>query len=667
MRNVSSVLPFCSEMEMYLDLDCCQSQTKYFFAFVIIFVQDQPHGSEDEQDFAHSQQDSPYNTRQKKTSSKSSRSHPTKHSSSPIKKPRGRRKRSSGSKRSRSPSQSDDDSVQEKENRRANRHQQSPTLEELARRNMAPSKETKLKNANAENKALREQLAALQAQIGANGGQVAPPGGQVAGQVAPPGVQVATNGGQAAAVAPAGVQFPPNGGQALAAAAGQVATNGVQAINAAGQPINAAGQPLNQYEIVGVVPRGWNEVASGQGLTYAGVQTRQSTAVAAAPQATASVKPFVQDQQELHDALYKVRNGKLKGDKKRLWGKTQIVIREAVKDHFFRRTQFIPNNTMKRKLTIMILDHLNIVGLVGNTPEIKKARDEWIEAFQDCVMYEFNETRVYVNGQVKDHWFEAARRDEELDGDGWPTLEELEACFNRTIDINTPRGFKVMEFYWDVLLPKAPGNTHGWSEERRHYTTIMESKVTTKDGSKQWTVTPSVEAFMMLCIKNNYKRWKLQYKVQFGAEYKQFNGMDQCVLTAKKYDHLTEDVVEEENYTTKNGVEKTRVVLKGPSFRTLYTSDKGQKAFHGWSDEGRKQLKADTKIAHDLRKGEAGKATLAFEKKFLELLRAKLKLTKSNKQDQQAANKRARMMTGLDAASRAALEEEEEEEMDDIR
>ena len=91
---------------------------------------------------------------------------------------------------------------------------------------------------------------------------------------------------------------------------------------------------------------------------------------------------------------------------------------------------------------------------------------------------------------------------------------------------------------------------------------------------------------MMLCIKNNYSRWRKQYRVMYDQEFKEFNGMDQCVLSAKKYDSLTEDSMEAETYTAKNGVQKTRVLLKGPSFRTLYTSEKGQKAFHGWSDAG---------------------------------------------------------------------------------
>jgi hypothetical protein len=343
------------------------------------------------------------------------------------------------------------------------------------------------------------------------------------------------------------------------------------------------------------------------------------------------------------------------------WGKTQIVIREAIRDEYWRRIKFISNKSTQRSLTVSILDYLQIDGLMGDSPEAKKKREDWIEAYMPCVLFEHNEARVYANGQVKEKLFDYQNKVKNDPGKEWPTLDEIEACFNRTIDLDTDRGVHVMTVYWDVMLPKACCNKHHWGETRRYYKTIMESQMKTWQGNMTYTVTPSTEAILMLCCKNNWVRWKKQFEVMYDkVKYPGCYEEDQVVLTAKKWDHLTVDQVNVETYTDRNGVQKERVELKGPSFRTLYTNEKGQKEFHGWNEEGLKQYRAYNKQAKKLREGDNAATTLAFEKKFLKKFRAKKNLTEANIDAQRKANKKAKTNHVL-----AAEEVESAEEMED--
>jgi hypothetical protein len=343
------------------------------------------------------------------------------------------------------------------------------------------------------------------------------------------------------------------------------------------------------------------------------------------------------------------------------WGKTQIVIREAIRDEYWRRIKFISNKAIQRSLTESVLDYLQIDGLMGDSPEAKKKREDWIEAYMPCVLFEHNEARVYANGRVKDYLFDYQNKVKDEPGKEWPTLDELEACFNRTIDLNTDRGVHVMTVYWDVMLPKACCNKHHWGETRRYYKTIMESKMKTWEGKMTYTVNPSTEAILMLCCKNNWTKWKKQFEVMYDkVKYPGCHHVDQVVKTAKMWDYLADDKIETEDHTDRNGIKKKRVVLKGPSFRTLYTNEKGQKEFHGGNEEGLNQYNAYNQQAKKLREGDQAATTLAFEKDFLEKLRAKKNLTEANSDAQRKANKKAKTNHTL-----AAVEEEKVEEMED--
>ena len=168
----------------------------------------------------------------------------------------------------------------------------------------------------------------------------------------------------------------------------------------------------------------------------------------------------------------------------------------------------------------------------------------------------------------------------------------------------------------------------------------------------------------MLCIENNYTRWKKQYDIKYDqVNYKKFNNMEQSVKTAKKYANLKQDTITVEKWKDKNGLERERVALAGPSFRSPFTCDKGQHQFHGWNDLGTNRYNELRKANKTLREGPKKADTLAFEKAFLTKLKASLRITENDKESQKRANKRAKKTSGMTpdelAAANAVAEMED--------
>ena len=87
-----------------------------------------------------------------------------------------------------------------------------------------------------------------------------------------------------------------------------------------------------------------------------------------------------------------------------------------------------------------------------------------------------------------------------------PKTGTILACTMRKIDLTKPTQADVWQWYVDVLLPKAAGNTHDWALDKRGYHTI--STAAPQDKPKAFYMQPSTEAFLLTTYQGNFAKWE---------------------------------------------------------------------------------------------------------------------------------------------------------------
>jgi hypothetical protein len=183
----------------------------------------------------------------------------------------------------------------------------------------------------------------------------------------------------------------------------------------------------------------------------------------------------------------KVRRACSKIIKKRLWPNTKFV-------------------TSERQLTNLANKVWNELpkDLWGYTEQDK---EPFMRMYRDFMGTVINGQRTIVTGDLKKKAF--TWMDNHFDTDKetnkktavLPTLEQITRCSVRDIDDGL---HEIFDWYIDSLLPSVVGNQYDFCKSKRFFTNC--SAVTLPKSPKK-LITPSTEAFLVVCWANYRKKW----------------------------------------------------------------------------------------------------------------------------------------------------------------
>ena len=398
----------------------------------------------------------------------------------------------------------------------------------------------------------------------------------------------------------------------------QMLQNQVAANN--GQPANA--NMANMLQMM---------QASMAGSAHVAPETNNNARNAAAPKRKAA--PYAPDEGQLANELEIAKAAKMHKDAKtKGQSQMEVLIKQVIKRDVWRAVKLAYGEKKQRKAAELCLSALNLRDFQGNSNEVKKRRQDWVDNYFRVVTGQTNEHRGYVQTQIRG----AALKYMEANDGNFPPVEKLLACLERKIDLDNEEDAKVFEVYWDTLIPKAAGNKHDWNTAHSHYVRMCDGAPPNKPHSLY--VTPSTEAFLVAVCESNEERWAETYRqkqlnpgkqVYFCPDWDPKKGEPPLVSADGKY-----------------------VYAYGDKFFGKYTdANKGQSRNPGWTKAGRDRL---IELAALNKEARAKPQTLALEQAFLDKLRAKYGLT-CHSQEEENRNKRRKN-------KKAKVVEEEEEE-----
>ena len=290
------------------------------------------------------------------------------------------------------------------------------------------------------------------------------------------------------------------------------------------------------------------------------------------------------------------------GKKRKIADTVKNILRKAMKGHVFRHTKFVSSDEQCTKLVYMILKTADANGCftqVNGKFEPTPYGKQLAETYSTHILQLLNQIRQYASNQIKGVFFSYWDYHKKvIPIDTKAILKVLQ----RDEDLDTD----LFEFYWDQLLPRAEGNAKTWPESLRYFGCICD--FAPQDEPTKPYITPSTEAWLVLCIENCASRWPVLYKE------KQENPGGKLVYskTAKvaKPGYKVVDTSANKEYVGK-----------------YTTMDAGQKQFSGWSKEGLQRYKELLKLC---KAGRAKATTKAIEQGVLHSLRAKHGITSAN-------------------------------------
>ena len=305
------------------------------------------------------------------------------------------------------------------------------------------------------------------------------------------------------------------------------------------------------------------------------------------------------------------------------------AFKSVVRSKIWRFCKFVPStNKEEMRLGAKIFTYM-----AEKIPRLKDMnsvqKENWIRCHLNIMGQKINQTRSYATSEMK----KAAMKEYESHNKTLPSLDMVVACAKRDLDLSNPDHVNVLNFYWDVILPRACGNMNDWGKDKRFYSTIQEAAPL--DNPKKVFVTPSTEAFCVLTYHNNRDSW-----VAMAEVLDKVDGNKKLVHAKKKGQ---EDKGIEETATT--------VKLYGKKYKPLWSeSDSGSSRKGGFTKDGLKQFKKYVDMITAARKKPE---SLELEKEFLVLLRKKHDVTGNSIEEDNANKKRKRVDNG-------PAEEEEE-------
>lgn len=260
-----------------------------------------------------------------------------------------------------------------------------------------------------------------------------------------------------------------------------------------------------------------------------------------------------------------------------------------------------------------------------------KQEKRWIRDCMPTISMLFNAHRNYVVANLK----RAAKMYEDEHGH-MPSLNDMERCVLRKVDLENAKDCALYSWYWDTWLAYATGNLSDWAEDKRHYATICTAAP--QDGPKKLYMTASNEAFAAVCFQNFREAWIALAKVKAANKG----------LTVKhQLNKLPTGADPRVGYL----VVGKYIIVFGTQFKGKWTrSDSGSKSTGGWTREG---VEAYLTLFPKVKEVRKLPSTWEFEEKFLGKLRQEYGITERSFAESQANRKRKRRQEPEEEAASA--------------
>jgi len=316
--------------------------------------------------------------------------------------------------------------------------------------------------------------------------------------------------------------------------------------------------------------------------------------------------------------------------------------KKVISTQLFRKYKFCTNDVQVAAFTKKILRTLAL-----HKDMTKAQKYSWIENNQALVMQELNKHRSYVTNNLRRDarvWYDSHARK-------LPTVEDIQRCLERNIDVNDEKQVELYVFWVDKILAHAPGNDHDWKADKRYYATI--STAAPQDSPERLFMTASTEAFAALAWENNRQGWLKQFALKDkypGRTIVHLKNEIQATrdkLEAPPNNHkIPQDpVTKAPMYQFMTG---SRIGVIHPDYKGKWTkADCGSQQNGGWLDEGLVRFNELVQIVNDARKTEQAAEV---EGSILKILREDQGITADNHAAHLAGKKRKRAQDKADLA-----------------
>ena len=181
---------------------------------------------------------------------------------------------------------------------------------------------------------------------------------------------------------------------------------------------------------------------------------------------------------------------------------TEEQIKKVFKDHLFRVLKFIQaDNTMARAVdkVFVLLDY----DVMKKMPpqDADQFKRDWKANYGACVPKMLNGHRGDVQQSIRRVCYEYTSGGKKP----LPATANLESILKRELHHDQKDDVELMCWWWDVVIPKACGNTSDWSNDKRYFGTMSQHHW--PDSTKKKYVTPHTEALAIWFIENNRAGW----------------------------------------------------------------------------------------------------------------------------------------------------------------
>jgi len=196
-----------------------------------------------------------------------------------------------------------------------------------------------------------------------------------------------------------------------------------------------------------------------------------------------------------------------KAKERQIKSKVETQISKEIKFGLYRQLKLIRGPTVEKQATHEVFDLINYNIMTGPDVNANNAyKAQWIKNFQSSVVRLFNKHRQYVTQQLRtvghSYWRSHSGT--------LPTKAQLEALISRNFDPNDVEMMALFKWWWDIVLPKAVGNTKDWAPEKRYFGCIS-THHHPSDKKKKY-ITPATEAYAVWVFESNLECWPAEFK-----------------------------------------------------------------------------------------------------------------------------------------------------------
>lgn len=184
---------------------------------------------------------------------------------------------------------------------------------------------------------------------------------------------------------------------------------------------------------------------------------------------------------------------------------TRDLVAKAIQEPVFALIKFAKGPDSAKKLCGYVLRF-------GDVPRMKKKdRDDWTFNMSDLCVGELNKHRSTVQTAIKGQ-FRAKYAASPTHDMG--SITRWEACLTRDLAMTNDQDAADFAFYYNHIMDKATGSAKRWNEYHRGYLRLCDGKKPNGKREIDFYVTPETEAYALLIIKGNFRRWTAQFQAQ---------------------------------------------------------------------------------------------------------------------------------------------------------